>query len=195
MRIVRYPNLKIESWKNGRGVKRDIAEDRDSRGKLRWLFSISEIERDVPFSTFPGVDCWVLPLTEGEFELEVGSDGERKSMKLGASLRWFRFSGDETVYCRLLSAPLRAFDMLTDRDARDVKLDLVRLSKARTFRFDEDQVACLLLVDGECSATTEGASVLLGRLASLVFESEAGASVEIRPTGESATLVVASLRP
>jgi environmental stress-induced protein Ves len=55
--------LPPQRWKNGAGTTREIAVEPAGAGTddFDWRLSLAEVDRDAPFSAFPGVDrCIVL---------------------------------------------------------------------------------------------------------------------------------------
>src|SRR3546814_11208552 len=55
-RVIAANEYRRERWRNGLGWTREIHAHRpDPGGDWTWRLSIAEIERDAPFSAFPGV--------------------------------------------------------------------------------------------------------------------------------------------
>ncbi|MFK3730227.1 HutD family protein [Streptomyces sp. NPDC088090] len=48
--------LAVGRWRNGGGATREIASRPSGAGEFEWRASVADIERDGPFSAFPGVD-------------------------------------------------------------------------------------------------------------------------------------------
>ena len=48
-RVVRSDEVRAEPWPNGGGVTRELARAADS-----WRISLADVDRDGPFSRFPG---------------------------------------------------------------------------------------------------------------------------------------------
>ena len=65
IRIVPFVALPTSRWKNGAGIKRDIAEGKLGDGRTGWTFGVADIEGDAPFSCFPDTDRWFLPVSAG----------------------------------------------------------------------------------------------------------------------------------
>src|SRR3546814_1791648 len=56
-RVIAANEYRRERWRNGLGWTREIHAHRPDPGSdWAWRLSIAEIERDAPFSAFPGVD-------------------------------------------------------------------------------------------------------------------------------------------
>ena len=100
-------------WKNGAGRTSEIASWPDGAGAFAGRVSIAEIERDGPFSAWPGVDrTFVLLDGAGVVLTQHGVDSE-----VSARHEPFRFAGDEAASCRLVAGPARAFNLMVRRGA------------------------------------------------------------------------------
>lgn len=99
-------------WKNDGGWTSEIARCDDPQGAagaFLWRISIAEIERDGPFSVFPGIQRELL-LLEGEgIELRFGDAAPRR---LTRRFERLHFSGDLAIDCRLLDGPTRDFNVM-----------------------------------------------------------------------------------
>jgi len=177
-------------WKNGGGRTAEIAAwaREPGAGGFAGRVSIAEIERDGPFSTFPGVDrAFVLldgagvVLTQGGVDVEVVARHEPVC-----------FAGDAASSCRLVDGPARAFNLMVRRG--DVHGDVLVADGAPAvtgpFRF------------GVCYAA-EGASecLLPGRAPIAVAEGHAllvdgedrVTSMHVNPIDAGAVAIVAAL--
>ena len=177
-------------WKNGGGRTAEIAAWTREPGSDAFAgrVSIAVIERDGPFSAWPGIDrTFVLldgagvVLTQGGVDVEVVARHEP-----------VRFAGDEASSCRLVGGPARAFNLMVRRGHAQggvVVADGVA-TIAGPFRF------------GVCYAA-EGASecLLPGRApiavaeghALLVDGEERATSMHVNPIDAGAVALVAAL--
>jgi environmental stress-induced protein Ves len=102
-------------WKNDGGWTTEIARDpADDAAGFRWRISIAEIERDGPFSPFPGVERKLMLLSGDGIELDI--DGA-PTLRLVERLRHVQFAGEARVDCRLVAGPTRDFNVMGRRDA------------------------------------------------------------------------------
>lgn len=103
-------------WKNDGGWTTEIARhdagggDNDS---FDWRVSIAEIERNGPFSTFPGIERDLLLLEGGGIELDIGNAAPRR---LSQRFERVHFDGEAPVQCRLLAGPTRDFNVMARRE-------------------------------------------------------------------------------
>ncbi len=100
-------------WKNDGGWTTEIALHEDATGLL-WRVSIAEIERDGPFSHFPGVDRVLMLLDGSGIELDVDA---LPAQRLSRRFAQLAFPGEAAVECRLLAGPTRDFNVMTRRGA------------------------------------------------------------------------------
>jgi environmental stress-induced protein Ves len=100
-------------WKNDGGWTTELARSEDAAG-MRWRISIAEIERDGPFSEFPGVERDLLLLEGSGIELDIEG---REPVRLAQRFARARFAGEVRVGCRLLAGPTRDFNVMARRAA------------------------------------------------------------------------------
>jgi uncharacterized protein len=101
-------------WKNDGGWTTELARRDDDAGGFLWRVSIAEIERDGPFSAFPGVERDLLLLEGNGIELDIGDE---PAHRLSRRFERAHFAGEADVYCRLLAGPTRDFNVMARRDA------------------------------------------------------------------------------
>ena len=101
-------------WKNDGGWTTELARRNDDAGGFLWRVSIAEIERDGPFSAFPGIERDLLLLEGNGIELDIGEEPARR---LARRFERVHFNGEAEVQCRLLAGPTRDFNVMARRDA------------------------------------------------------------------------------
>jgi environmental stress-induced protein Ves len=94
-------------WKNGGGVTRELLRWPDD-GAWRLRLSLAHIDRDGPFSVFPGVTRWFVVLDGAGVALDFGH-GEQCLRPGDAPLR---FDGAAAPACRLLDGPTRDLNLM-----------------------------------------------------------------------------------
>ena len=94
-------------WRNGAGATRELATAADATGRILWRISVADLDRDAPFSTFPGLDRLLVAL--GPLRLTV--DGRQRRLAAGDQVR---FAGEAPVAVAL-AAPTRALNVMTRR--------------------------------------------------------------------------------
>jgi uncharacterized protein len=139
-------------WKNDGGWTTEIARATEAGGDgFRWRVSIAEIERDGPFSTFPGIERDLLLLEGGGIELDIG---ESEPRRLRRRFEHVHFAGEANVHCRLLAGPTRDFNVMTRRAVLHAEVVARPLVGAMVI-FAEANVQWLIHVySGQVSART-----------------------------------------
>ncbi len=112
MRVIPASEQRRLRWKNDGGWTTEIARDPLAGDAFRWRISIADIERDGPFSPFPGIDRHLLLLSGNGIELDIDGAPPRRLVQ---RFECVRFAGEATVDCRLLGGPTRDFNLMVQR--------------------------------------------------------------------------------
>jgi hypothetical protein len=104
-----------QPWKNGAGLTREIALAESEIGGFDWRLSVAEVERDAPFSAFPGIDRSITLLRGAGLHLR-SADG-RIDHRLTQPLVPFRFAGDAVLNASLIDGACSDFNVMTRRGA------------------------------------------------------------------------------
>ncbi|MNX38112.1 hypothetical protein D3C86_684410 [compost metagenome] len=109
-----------EPWKNGGGVTRTLSVDA-AQQPPRWRVSVADIDRDGPYSRFPGYDRVSVVLTGGGVELVADAadgaevaDAGRIRLAPGVATA---FAGDAGFQSRLVNGPVRVLNLFVLRGA------------------------------------------------------------------------------
>jgi environmental stress-induced protein Ves len=118
-------------WRNGLGWTREILRCRlgDGAGAPHgadqdgddwdWRLSIAEIERDAPFSTFPGIERELVLLSGNGLRLRF-DDGECTALDPPHGRA--RFAGERAVTGELVDGPTHDFNLMWRRDRVEATL-------------------------------------------------------------------------
>lgn len=151
-------------WRNGLGVQYEIDADRDT--DWIWRLSTADIDRDVPFSSFPGVHRVFCVAGGSGVTLEVNG----RDVACGPCAV-ARFDGDDAVHARIWDGPVQAVNLMW-RDGspwRDVAVLEQGSSRTGVSAF----VAC-----GESSVSVDGRVHELDHL-DAVIRIEGGCDVSV----------------
>ena len=173
-----------QPWKNGAGVTRKIAVGPQGvgAGDFGWRFSVAEVERDAPFSAFPGIDrCIVLLRGAG---MRLRSDGGGLDQRLDQTLAPFHFSGDTPLSATLVDGPSSDFNVMTRRGAWAADVSTQR----NTFEPASADVTLLLCCEGKW-LVTGGATEILGPMQGLLWR-EPSPRMGVSPQSTGALLLV-----
>jgi environmental stress-induced protein Ves len=117
-RILRAADYRRMRWKNGGGWTTELAVHPESvgaaAGAFDWRISIAEIESDGAFSTFPGCDRWIA-LLDG-IGMELRGEGT-EPVRLERRLHFVHFTGEAKTDGKLISGPVRDFNVIVRRTA------------------------------------------------------------------------------
>ena len=117
-RVLHQADYRRMRWKNGGGWTTQLAVSPQSAtssgAPIDWRISIAEIESDGAFSTFPGCERYIALLEGVGMLLEFD---QAPTVELRERLRFVRFDGDWQTNGRLLSGPVRDFNVIARRDA------------------------------------------------------------------------------
>ena len=169
-------------WKNGAGLTREIAFGGVSAADFDWRLSVAEVERDAPFSAFPGIDRCITLLRGAGMRLRA-LDGS-VDHALTTPLVPFAFSGDAALAATLAGGPSTDFNVMTRRahwrGEVSVQRDAAKLADADT--------TLLLCCEGNWRI---GAETLAPQQA-LLWRAPRGV-LRIRPVGAKAALLFVRL--
>ena len=128
MRILRGRDYRAIPWKNGRGVARQIAACPPDAGyeSLDWQVSRPRIERDSPFSKFPGLDRQFMLVSGNALTLRVRStqDHVDVAQRIDRPLEPFAFRGDWDVDCALADGAVEVLNVMTRRGRAAARVEV-----------------------------------------------------------------------
>ena len=141
-RTVRAADVRPRPWANGGGTTRELAVADDGA----WRISLADVDRDGPFSPFPGRQR-LLTLVEGPV-LDLQVDGDAHVVE---PQRPFAFTGDATTVASVPEGPVRVLNVVVDPGLVRPYVTVLELGRASTFPLGADQAAYVLT--GEQSGT------------------------------------------
>jgi len=117
--------LATQPWKNGAGLTREIAVG--PRGatldRFDWRLSVAHVDRDAPFSAFPGIDRCITLLRGSGVRLQT-DDGA-----IGHTLATvgdpFRFAGEAPLTATLLDGPCDDLNVMVRRGRWSAEIDVL----------------------------------------------------------------------
>ena len=112
---VSLADVAAQHWRNGGGVTQELlawpAEAAASDWQLR--ISVARIDRDGPFSAYPGIERW-FAVVQGE---GVVLRFANRRLMLGAGSEPVRFEGASAPDCGLLDGPTQDLNLMVRSDA------------------------------------------------------------------------------
>ncbi len=169
-------------WKNGTGLTREIAFGGTSSADFDWRLSVAEVDRDAPFSAFPGVDRRIVLLRGAGMRLR-SADG-RIDHALIEPLVPFSFAGEVPLHATLAGGASSDFNVMTRRGVFRSELTCHRSAAERP----GGDVTLLLCCTGHWVVEAGAPPLGLGPGQALLWRAPV-VSIAVRPTGGSATLL------
>lgn len=121
MRLIRGTALVAVPWRNGHGLSRELHAQRAPDGALLWQASLADLERDAPFSAYPGIDRVFVPLG-GAVALAIAGDAFHPCRALVP----VAFAGEAATRARV-AAPGRALNLFAARAHRRIAAEILGL--------------------------------------------------------------------
>ncbi|MEN4903528.1 HutD family protein [Luteimonas sp. TWI1416] len=194
VRIVPAAAARSVRWRNGHGWTRELfcapaltaaPSVDDTAAPWPWRISIARIDRDAPFSAFPGVDRELMLLRGGRLDLRVAD----RRVALASRYARHRFAGERDVAACVPTGGVEVFNLMWRRDAYRARLWHLPLAGALAWRADPATTWAIHLLAGHarCGSGVAHAALAAGDTAVLTGASASGrVSIE----GEGALLAV-----
>lgn len=124
IRILRFDDSRRQPWANGAGSTRELIQWPGDGQPWQWRLSIADVDRDAPFSTFPGVDRILVLLSGDGLALRfAGSDGASpREERLDTPHAFARFPGEAALSGGPIAGPTTDFNLMWQRDRFDGEL-------------------------------------------------------------------------
>lgn len=116
--LIPATDYRRERWSNGLGWTREIAREPE-QGAFDWRVSIAEVDRDAPFSAFPGVERELVLLSGDGMRLSVGEDPPLDLLPPHGRIR---FSGERAARAELIGGPTTDYNLMWRPDRVDASL-------------------------------------------------------------------------
>lgn len=133
--VVRRSAVAPVPWTNGGGTTRELLRADDGS----WLVSLADIDKDGPFSPFPGRRR-LLTVVEG-IVLTLDVDGVEQLVE---PRRPFAFDGDADAVASIPEGPVRALNVMVDPAAVSPHVTVLELGRGSSLPLADDQAALVL---------------------------------------------------
>jgi hypothetical protein len=178
-------------WKQGGGSTLELAVDPPGatlESGFGWRLSSAQIQENGPFSSFPGLERWILLLDGAGFELDFATQGRAL---LDEPLRPLRFSGDWPASAVLLEGPCSDLNLMVDPRRWRTRIQVLTGLAPRHLPL---QANTTLLFLGRGSAAVPSLDLHLGMGHLLRIEAGLG-NLFVAPGLAGASLVLMELDP
>lgn len=180
MRVLTPADYRVMAWKNGAGTTTEIAVDPPGAAladlSFLWRISIAEVRASGAFSLFPGYDRTILLLEGGGMMLDTPEGG---AIDLAQPLRPQTFPGEWQVTGRLLTGPVRDFNLMTARAHVTSRLDVLTLTRDRRAHCPPRAQLFVYVVAGRLRDAPAGHTLI------------AGHDLDLTPVGRATVIRVA----
>lgn len=124
VRLLTPNDYRSMPWKNGAGRTTEIVVHPAGAAldAFGWRVSVADVERDGPFSRFPGIDRTIVLLSGSGMRLS----GSACAAELSKPFATHDFSGDEAIDCTLLAGPCRDFNAMFRRGRARGRVAVIR---------------------------------------------------------------------
>ena len=113
MRKFTSADYRVMPWKNGGGSTLELHAEPGDERSFRWRVSIATVSSDGPFSLFAGYDRHIMAIEGHGMMLEGGPHGP---IDVARKFSPRSFSGDWPIISRLVSGPVRDFNLMARRN-------------------------------------------------------------------------------
>ena len=187
LRLIRQSEMLEGPWRNGMGVSWEIASHKEpGAADFSWRFAKARIDRDVPFSIYPGIDRVFMQISGSGLDLEFEGG---QVLAVHESNVPHAFACDIPLTCKLRDGPCFDLNLFTARGVYEAQASVLKLSGMETLDLANIEAAFFAL---------EGSAVLSGQGGAIQLQAgdAAVATLEQVTTvaGNSASLFVGILQ-
>ena len=126
LKLIRQSEMVEGPWRNGMGVSWEISSHKEQGATdFSWRFAKARIDRDVPFSIYPGIDRVFMQISGNGLDLEF--EGGHK-IEVHHSNVPHAFPCDIPLTCKLLDGPCFDLNLFTARGIYEAQASVLNLS-------------------------------------------------------------------
>jgi uncharacterized protein len=126
LQLIRQSEMTEGPWRNGMGVSWEIASHKEpGAAEFSWRFAKARIDRDVPFSIYPGIDRVFMQISGNGLDLEF--DGGHV-LQVHESNVPHTFACDVPLNCKLLDGPCFDLNLFTARGVYEAQASVLKLN-------------------------------------------------------------------
>jgi hypothetical protein len=173
MRKLSAADYRIMPWKNGGGITTELHVETGVDADFLWRVSIADVAEAGPFSVFAGYDRHIMAIEGAGMILDGGPDGP---IEVNPRFVTRSFSGDWPIASRLVSGPVRDFNLMSWRESVESSLACIDSSAPLQLGGEPGVTYFVYILEGEFKADGQG----FGIGESLLLKP--GETVRINPT-------------
>jgi environmental stress-induced protein Ves len=181
VQILRASDRLIMPWKNGGGSTTEITIGPvgASLDAFDWRISMAQVATDGPFSNFPDIDRTLAVIEGAGMELTIG---DQPALVLDCESAPLSFPGDAPTTARLLAGEITDLNVMTRRGRFGHRV--VRVTTPMDCRFDSDEIAIVLSLDGTTDVNASNGRATLEHADAVLIEAHETATFQINPAGQ-----------
>ena len=187
LRLIRQTEMAEGPWRNGIGVSWEIASHKEQgAADFSWRFAKARIDRDVPFSIYPGIDRVFMQISGNGLDLEFEGG---HILQVHESNVPHAFACDVLLNCKLRNGPCFDLNLFTARGVYEAQASVLKLSGMETLDLSGVE-AVFFALESSVVLSGQGGAVHLQTGDAAVAKLEQGVSI----AGNAATLFVGILQ-
>ena len=158
LRLIRQSEMLEGPWRNGMGVSWEIASHKEhGASEFSWRFAKARIDRDVPFSIYPGVDRVFMQISGNGLDLEFEGG---QVLTVHESNVPHAFACDVPLTCKLRDGPCFDLNLFTARGVYEAHASVIKLSGMETLDLSNIE-AVYFALEGSVVLSGQGGAVQL----------------------------------
>ena len=158
IRLIRQNDMVEGAWRNGMGVSWEIASRKEEgAAEFSWRFAKARIDRDVPFSIYPGVDRVFMQISGSGLDLEFEGG---QVLQVHESFVPHAFPCDVPLKCKLLDGPCFDLNLFTARGKYEASASVLKLSGMESLDLTSAE-AVIFALQGKCVLSGQGGIISL----------------------------------
>jgi len=124
--ILYAKDFKDMPWQNGGGTTRELFRipHESEENKFYFRISVAHLNQSSLFSTYPGIDRFLMLLEGKGFMLHFE---DKSHVKLASPFDSYEFEGEEKIQCELIDKNCLDFNVMTDRSWGHSTVNLTQL--------------------------------------------------------------------
>jgi uncharacterized protein len=187
LRLIRQSEMTEGPWRNGMGVSWEIASHKQPvAAEFSWRFAKARIDRDVPFSIYPGIDRVFMQISGNGLDLEFEGG---HILQVHESNVPHAFACDVPLNCKLRGGPCYDLNLFTARGVYEAQASVMKINGMETLDLSNIE-AVFFALEGSVVLSGQGGAVQLQTGDAAVAAMEQGVST----AGNAATLFVGVLQ-
>jgi environmental stress-induced protein Ves len=158
LRLIRQSEMTEGPWRNGMGVSWEIASHKTpGAAEFSWRFAKARIDRDVPFSIYPGIDRVFMQISGNGLDLEF--DGGYV-LQVHESNVPHAFPCDVPLNCKLRDGPCFDLNLFTARGVYQAEASVLKLNGMESIDLSGVE-AVFFALEGSVVLSGQGGAVQL----------------------------------